>query len=158
MAYKQINLNPEQKRVGDCTVRAIAAATHQEWAAVYAALALAGFELHDMPSANYVWGSYLRRCGWNRSAIPNSCPDCYTVADFAAEHPDGTYILAMATHVVAVVDGVWRTVSARIRTGILPDGAADAVGHARSAYTAPASGISAAATGTAKLAYYLGAR
>lgn len=23
MAYKQINLNPEQKRVGDCTVRAI---------------------------------------------------------------------------------------------------------------------------------------
>lgn len=63
MAYKQINLNPEQKRVGDCTVRAIAAATHQSWAAVYAALVLAGFELHDMPSANYVWGSYLRRCG-----------------------------------------------------------------------------------------------
>ena len=80
MAYKQINLNPEEKRVGDCTVRAIAAATHQSWAAVYAALVLAGFELHDMPSANYVWGSYLRRCGWNRSAIPNSCPDCYTVA------------------------------------------------------------------------------
>lgn len=48
MAYKQINLNPEQKRVGDCTVRAIAAATHQEWATVYAALVLAGFELHDM--------------------------------------------------------------------------------------------------------------
>lgn len=74
MAYKQINLNPEQKRVGDCTVRAIGSATHQSWAAVYAALVLAGFELHDMPSANYVWGSYLRRCGWNRSAIPNSCP------------------------------------------------------------------------------------
>ena len=60
-----------------------------------------------MPSANYVWGSYLRRCGWNRSAIPNSCPDCYTVADFAAEHPDGTYILAMATHVVCVENGDW---------------------------------------------------
>lgn len=41
---------------------------------------------------------------------------------------------------------------------LLSNGAADAVGHARSAYTAPASGISAAATGTAKLAYYLGAR
>lgn len=61
----------------------------------------------DMPSANYVWGSYLRRCGWNRSAIPNSCPDCYTVADFAAEHPDGTYILAMATHVLCVENGDW---------------------------------------------------
>jgi hypothetical protein len=107
MAYKQINLNPEQKRVGDCTVRAIAAATHQSWAAVYAALVLAGFELHDMPSANYVWGSYLRRCGWNRSAIPNSCPDCYTVAQFAKDHSDGTYILAMATHVVCVENGDW---------------------------------------------------
>lgn len=73
MAYRQINLNPEQKRVGDCTVRAIAAATDQEWATVYAALVLAGFELHDMPSANYVWGSYLRRCGWKRYALPNSC-------------------------------------------------------------------------------------
>ena len=48
MAYKQINLNPEQKRVGDCTVRAIAAATHQEWATVYAALVLAGLELYTM--------------------------------------------------------------------------------------------------------------
>lgn len=36
MAYKQINLNPEQKRVGDCTVRAIAAAT-QRCAERYAA-------------------------------------------------------------------------------------------------------------------------
>lgn len=107
MAYRQINLNPEQKRVGDCTVRAIAAATHQDWASAYAALMLAGFELHDMPSANYVWGSYLRRCGWNRYTLPNSCPDCYTVAQFAKDHPDGTYILAMATHVVCVQDGDW---------------------------------------------------
>ena len=28
-------------------------------------------------------------------------------ADFAAEHPDGTYILALATHVVCVRDGDW---------------------------------------------------
>ena len=47
MAYRQINLNPEQKRVGDCTVRAIAAATHQDWAAVYAALVLAGLVCED---------------------------------------------------------------------------------------------------------------
>lgn len=105
--YRELNLNPEQKRVGDCTVRAIAAATHQSWAAVYAALVLEGFELHDMPSANHVWGRYLRRCGWNRSAIPNSCPDCYTVAQFAKDHSDGTYILAMATHVVCVENGDW---------------------------------------------------
>nr|UWD62481.1 MAG: Putative papain-like endopeptidase [Bacteriophage sp.] len=105
--YRELNLNPEQKRVGDCTVRAIAAATHQEWDAVYAALVLTGFELNDMPSANYVWGSYLRRIGWKRYTLPNSCPDCYTVAQFAKDHPDGTYILAMATHVVCVQNGDW---------------------------------------------------
>lgn len=105
--YRELNLNPEHKRVGDCTVRAIAAATLKQWETVYANLAVEGLLLHDMPTANYVWGHYLRRCGWNRSAIPNSCPDCYTVADFAAEHPYGTYILALATHVVCVRDGDW---------------------------------------------------
>lgn len=105
--FIETNNNPDCKRVGDCTVRAIAAATDQQWESVYAALTAEGFRLHDMPSANYVWGSYLRRCGWNRSAIPNSCPDCYTVAEFAADNPTGVYILATATHVVAVIDGDW---------------------------------------------------
>ena len=107
MAFRQYNPNPDGKRVGDCTIRAISAATQQDWESVYTALILEGFILHDLPSANYVWGSYLRRCGWSRSAIPNNCPDCYTVEDFAAEHPDGTYILALATHVVCVRDGDW---------------------------------------------------
>lgn len=107
MAYVHLNLNPEQKRVGDCTVRAIAAATGQDWESVYTALALEGFGLHDMPSANYVWGAYLRRLGWKRYALPNTCPDCYTVAQFAADHPDGTYILALAGHVVCVSGGNW---------------------------------------------------
>lgn len=79
--YRELNLNPEHKRVGDCTVRAIAAATLKQWETVYADLAVEGLLLHDMPTANYVWGHYLRRCGWSRSAIPNNCPDCYTVAD-----------------------------------------------------------------------------
>lgn len=105
--YQQVNLNPDGKRVGDCTVRAIAAATWQDWETVYTKLALEGYCLHDMPSANRVWGSYLRRCGWHRSTLPDSCPDCYSVADFATDHPQGTYILALATHVLCVKDGDW---------------------------------------------------
>lgn len=38
-----------------------------------------------MPDANEVWGGYLRSLGWIRGAIPDTCPDCYTVADFAYE-------------------------------------------------------------------------
>ena len=107
MAFRQYNPNPDGKRVGDCTIRAISAATQQDWESVYTALILEGFILHDLPSANYVWGSYLRRCGWKRYTLPNSCPDCYTVAQFAKDHSDGTYILAMATHVVCVENGDW---------------------------------------------------
>ena len=52
-------------------------------------------------------GGYLRSRGFDRDMIPNSCPDCYTVADFAAEHPEGTYILALSGHVVCVQNGDW---------------------------------------------------
>lgn len=66
MPYKHINLNPDKKRVGDCTIRAIAAATEKDWESVYTSIALTGFCLHDMPSANHVWGTYLRSIGWKR--------------------------------------------------------------------------------------------
>ena len=59
----------------------------------------------DMPSANAVWGSYLRKKGFVREIIPNTCPDCYTVEDFCRDNPKGTYILALSGHVVAVIDG-----------------------------------------------------
>lgn len=99
------NANPEGQRVGDCTVRAISKAMGQSWERTYTGLALQGFCLCDMPSANHVWGAYLRANGFRREIIPNSCPDCYTVKDFCAEHPKGTYILAISGHVVAVVNG-----------------------------------------------------
>lgn len=68
MAYRAYNPNPDGKHVGDCTVRAISAATGKSWEEVYTGLAVEGFALHDMPSANRVWGSYLRRHGWHRQA------------------------------------------------------------------------------------------
>lgn len=39
--------------------------------------------------------------------MPDNCPDCYTVADFASEHPRGLYVLAIGGHVVTVRDGEW---------------------------------------------------
>lgn len=105
MGYFYFNPNPVGKQVGDCTVRAIAKATGQSWEEVYAGLALQGFQMADLPNANSVWGAYLRDKGFSRFAIPNTCPDCYTVAEFAKEHPRGMYILALSNHVVCVSDG-----------------------------------------------------
>ena len=99
------NPNPLGKRVGDCTVRAVAKGTGESWEDAYSGMALEGFLLSDMPSANNVWGAYLRRKGFTRHMIPDTCPDCYTVKDFCKDHPKGMYIVALHGHVIAVNDG-----------------------------------------------------
>jgi hypothetical protein len=64
-----------------------------------------GLRMHDMPSSNAVWGSYLLNCGYVKRIIPNTCPQCYTVRDFCFENPYGDFLLATGTHVVAVKNG-----------------------------------------------------
>ena len=102
--YSYYNKNPRGKNVGDCTVRAISKATGKEWGETYLAMAVEGYLEGDMPSANAVWGAYLRRIGYRRYIAPDTFPDCYTVGRFADEHPKGTYILALSGHVVCVQD------------------------------------------------------
>lgn len=107
MAYVKYNPNPDGKSVGDCVIRAIAKATGKSWEDVYTGVCLTGYSMCDMPSANCVWGAYLRHNGFMREIVPNECPECYNVSDFAREHPRGTYILALTGHVVCVQDGDW---------------------------------------------------
>lgn len=107
MSYSYYNPNPARKSVGDCTVRAISKALGQSWDETYTGLCLQGYCMCDMPSANHVWGAYLREHGFRRRILPDECPDCYTVADFSADHPEGTYILAISGHVVCLKDGQW---------------------------------------------------
>lgn len=106
MRFIYYNPNPRGKAAGDCTVRAISKATGTSWQKAYLALAIQGYLDGNMPSANAVWGAYLRKIGYTRHIVQDTCPDCYTVADFAQDHPMGTYILALSGHVVCVEDGV----------------------------------------------------
>ncbi len=105
MAYCFYNPNPAGRFVGDCTIRAICKLTEQDWDTVYVGTTFQGFIVKDMPSGNATWGAYLRRQGYIRQIIPNSCPDCYTVKDFCRDNPRGRFLLALDQHVVAVVDG-----------------------------------------------------
>lgn len=99
------NPNPKGIRVGDCAVRAVAKAFGKSWDTAFASIALQAYMLKDMPSSDAVWGSTLRDKGFERVTIPNSCPNCYTAADFCRDHPEGTYVLAFGGHVATVVDG-----------------------------------------------------
>ena len=104
--FKEYNPNPRRSRVGDCVIRAISKATGKDWHQTYVAVASYGLHCKDMPSANHVWGMYLRELGFRRHTIEDHGYD-YTVEDFCRDHPKGTYILAIDGHVVCAVDGFY---------------------------------------------------
>jgi hypothetical protein len=101
--WVEYNPNPCHKRVGDCTVRALAKLLEQSWEQTYIELCIYGFMNCDMPSGNAVWGQYLRDKGYIRQLITE--PKGYTVADFADKFNEGEYLLALQNHVVAVMNG-----------------------------------------------------
>ena len=104
--WEEYNPNPRgNKYAGDCVIRAIAKATGQRWEEIFVKLSLMGYFSGDWGNSNGVWDSYLRKEGFKRYILPNTCPYCYTVADFARDHPDGVYILGTGTHAVCVDSG-----------------------------------------------------
>ena len=103
--YKEFNPNPTGRHVGDCAVRAVAKALGVTWEESYALIAANGFSMGDMPSSDSVWGSVLRQNGFYRSAIPSSCPDCYTAEDFCRDHPEGIFVMGFGGHTATCVDG-----------------------------------------------------
>lgn len=105
--FRYLNVNPDKNLAPDCTIRAITVLTGLTWEEVYDGVCAEGKLMHNMPSSNAVWSSYLLKLGYKRTPMPNTCPDCYTVDDFCHEHQTGKYLLALFEHVVAVVDGYY---------------------------------------------------
>ena len=105
-SWRQFNPNPSGRNVGDCAVRALSAALDVDWETAFAMTVKNAFLMDDIQNSNTVIGSILRQHGFRRSVIPNSCPDCYTIEDFAIEHPKGTFVVGTGNHVVCVRDGM----------------------------------------------------
>jgi hypothetical protein len=99
------NPSPTGRNVGDCAVRAVAKALDTDWETAFAMIAANAFQMGDVISANASWGSVLRQHGFQRTALPMTCPDCYTAEDFVRDHPRGTYVLGFGNHTATVKDG-----------------------------------------------------
>lgn len=105
--YKAYNPNPIYRRTDDCTIRAVAKAFDVDWETAYDWLSDEGKKRYDVSMANHVWIGFLKDNGYRLFTIPFTCPDCYLLRDFAADHPIGQYIVGDGKHVVTVVDGDW---------------------------------------------------
>ncbi len=106
MMWQEYNPNPTGRRVGDCAIRAVSKALDTDWETAYSMIVTNGYLMGDMPSSDSVWGSVLRQHGFYRSAISNTCPDCYTAADFCRDHPKGVFVLGFGGHTATIQDGI----------------------------------------------------
>lgn len=107
MPYQYYNPNPSGRRVDDCVIRAVSKLFDISWEEAYDEVAREGAVMHNMPSANEVWGQYLREHGYSRYTLPNTCPHCTIISEFCNQHPYGRYALCTGTHVVAAIDGYY---------------------------------------------------
>lgn len=103
--FKEYNPNPLNLKVSDCVVRALSKALKTDWKTAYMLTVVKGMALGDIMTANHVWGAVLADHEFKRYAIPNTCPDCYTIKEFAADHPMGVYVLGTGSHAVTIEDG-----------------------------------------------------
>ena len=106
MMYEYYNPNPLQRHIDDCYKRALAKALGVDWETAHVLLSNAALKMAGNDNHKETFMAVLRQNHFDREAIPNSCPDCYTLEDFANEHFKGTYIADTGNHVVTIIDGV----------------------------------------------------
>lgn len=99
------NPNPLDRQTGDCVVRAISVVTGRSWRETYRDLCKLGEIECEMPSSNFIWGTYLKKRGAKQYLLPDTCPNCFTVRAFCERYPEGSYVVGTGSHAVAVIDG-----------------------------------------------------
>lgn len=104
--YIHHNMNPKNKKVGDCAIRAVAAALGCSWDDAYLELATSGLALkcamNDIEAVEDVLVSNGFSIGKIIATKGSKRP---TVAQFAAEHPDMSAVLRVSNHLVTCRQG-----------------------------------------------------
>ena len=103
MKYQHYNANPRQRRVNDCTVRAISLATGRTWDQTFEELSKVAQAQAIMPDDVTYIDEYLER----RFQKVCGCKDRIriTVGEVVNTHPQGTYLITMNGHITCMIDG-----------------------------------------------------
>ena len=98
--YRFYNANSKGRFTNDCVVRAISLAEGKTWDETYE-------ELSDIAQQN---GILLDDINFVEPLLDSRydriCYDGKYVGDFVEEHPTGTYLLTMRSHISCCIDGV----------------------------------------------------
>lgn len=104
--YQHYNPNPSGKETGDCIIRALCKITDRDWLSIYDDLCKLGrenFTPFTSLSMDYVFVDY--RKFKKHKVTRQKGRKALNVETFCKEHPTGKYIIRLAHHVIAVVDG-----------------------------------------------------
>lgn len=103
--------NPTEKgkksKKGDCVIRAFAIAFGMSWLEAYDELSERARRTYNIPNDNINWKGYLEERRYYTVDIKLGTKR-HTARTFAESHREGVYILRLAGHVVACVDGKLR--------------------------------------------------
>lgn len=106
--YYQPNKKDLKDKYGDCVIRALTKAMNKEWLEVFEELLPYARQLQCMPSEKLCYETYLKANGFEYVGISNKKGSKRPTVDrFAKDHKQGTYVLNVANHIVAVVDGIY---------------------------------------------------
>lgn len=106
--YYQPNKKDLKDEYGDCVIRSFTKVTGKEWETVFDELVPIARELQCMPNSKASYTRYLTENGFTYHGISNAKGTKRPTVDrFAKDHPTGVYVLVVANHLVAVVDGIY---------------------------------------------------
>ena len=102
--FVEENLNPLNKKAGDCVIRALSKASGKSWNTVYKELCEMGFKLKALPDGKEVWSEWLKQNIFNEGSI-NIQRHKETNSKILCKQTYKRYILSVAHHLVTVVNG-----------------------------------------------------
>ena len=113
MSYKYYHPNKKdlKDKYGDCTIRALSKALNVSWLEAFDLMVpicreYQASNIFDMP--HNLEAEAMKKLGFEYQGISNKRGSTRpTVSEFARKHKKGTFILNVAHHEVAVVDGTY---------------------------------------------------
>ena len=106
--YYQPNKKDIKDEYGDCVIRALTRVTGKEWHAVFDELVPIAREMQCMPNGKPCYEKYLEKNGFKYQGISNKKGTKRPTVDrFTKDNAKGVYILRVAHHLVASVDGMY---------------------------------------------------